>query len=63
MSYSPPQDAADELPTYANLQAEAEAEGGASAARWNRWRGWIEKRCILLLRSQRRDHTLTTLIL
>ncbi|KAG8966019.1 hypothetical protein FRC03_012662 [Tulasnella sp. 419] len=29
----------DELPTYANLE---EREGGS--ARWNRWRGWIEKR-------------------
>ncbi|KAG8885898.1 hypothetical protein FRB97_009060 [Tulasnella sp. 331] len=30
----------DGLPTY----AQASAEDGPSAARWNRWRGWIEKR-------------------
>ncbi|KAG8899026.1 hypothetical protein FRC00_002017 [Tulasnella sp. 408] len=33
-----PQD--DELPTYADV----EAEEPQAAARWNRWRGWIEKR-------------------
>ncbi|KAG9014947.1 hypothetical protein FRB94_007019 [Tulasnella sp. JGI-2019a] len=33
-------DANDGLPTY----AQASAEDGPSAARWNRWRGWIEKR-------------------
>ncbi len=33
-------------PTYGELEAEAVSQGGETNARWARWRGWIEKRCV-----------------
>ncbi|KAG8993126.1 hypothetical protein FRB90_000786, partial [Tulasnella sp. 427] len=54
----PPQDKPkdDELPTYAAV----EAEEPQAAARWNRWRGWIEKRRVATAIGSHFSHQLLT---